>query len=98
MFGDQNGAADGFAELAKFDDNQDGKIDANDAVFSALILLRANGEQATLMDEGIASISLSMITPIDQRLIGGDLVATSHFTRDDGSIATVGEVLFDVKA
>ncbi|WP_412778012.1 hypothetical protein [Thalassospira lucentensis] len=98
LFGDQNGAADGFAELAKFDDNQDGKIDANDAVFSALILLRANGEQATLMDEGITSISLSMITPIDQRLIGGDLVATSHFTRDDGSIATVGEVLFDVKA
>ena len=98
LFGDQNGAADGFAELAKFDDNQDGKIDANDAVFSALILLRANGEQATLMDEGITSISLSMITPIDKRLIGGDLVATSHFTRDDGSIATVGEVLFDVKA
>ena len=98
LFGDQNGAADGFAELAKFDDNQDGKIDANDVVFSALILLRANGEQATLMDEGITSISLSMITPIDQRLIGGDLVATSHFTRDDGSIATVGEVLFDVKA
>ena len=98
LFGDQNGAADGFGELAKFDDNQDGKIDANDTVFSALILLRANGEQATLMDEGITSISLSMITPIDQRLIGGDLVATSHFTRDDGSIATVGEVLFDVKA
>ncbi|HBU98255.1 hypothetical protein [Thalassospira lucentensis] len=98
LFGDQNGAADGFGELAKFDDNQDGKIDANDAVFSALVLLRANGEQATLMDEGITSISLSMITPIDQRLIGGDLVATSHFTRDDGSIATVGEVLFDVKA
>lgn len=98
LFGDQNGAADGFAELAKFDENQDGQIDANDAVFSSLILLRANGDQSTLAEEGIKSISLSMITPLDQRLVGGNLIATSEFERDDGSISSVGEVLFDVKA
>mgnify|MGYP000032171524 CR=1 FL=1 len=98
LFGDQNGAKDGFDELAKFDDNLDGLIDKQDHVFSSLVLLRANGDQLSLSEAGIKSISLSMITPLDQRLIGGDLVAHSRFERDDGSTGQIGEVLFDVKA
>ncbi|NIY75696.1 hypothetical protein HED22_08580 [Thalassospira sp. HF15] len=98
LFGDQNGAKDGFAELAKYDDNQDGVIDENDAVFSSLVLLRADGSQTDLASEGIKSISLTMITPLDERLVGGDLVAKSGFTRADGSQGMVGEVLFDVEA
>ena len=98
LFGDQNGAKDGFAELAKYDDNQDGVIDESDAVFSSLVLLRADGSQADLASEGIKSISLTLITPLDERLIGGDLVAKSGFTRTDGSQGMVGEVLFDVQA
>jgi hypothetical protein len=98
LFGDQNGAKDGFAELAKYDDNQDGVIDESDAVFSSLVLLRADGSQTDLASEGIKSISLTMITPLDERLVGGDLVAKSGFTRDDGSRGMVGEVLFDVQA
>ncbi|WP_114096729.1 hypothetical protein [Thalassospira profundimaris] len=97
LFGDQNGAKDGFAELAKYDDNLDGLIDQQDSVFSSLVLLRADGSQQKLSDAGIRSISLSMITPLDQRLIGGDLVAGSQFERDDGSVGQVGEVFFDVK-
>ena len=38
LFGDQNGAIDGFAELARFDENQDGSIDAQDKIFSQLQL------------------------------------------------------------
>jgi hypothetical protein len=98
LFGDQNGAKDGFAELAKYDDNQDGVIDESDAVFSSLVLLRADGSQTDLASEGIKSISLTMITPLEERLVGGDLVAKSGFTRDDGSRGMVGEVLFDVQA
>jgi len=98
LFGDQNGAKDGFDELAKFDDNLDGLIDKQDTVFSSLVLLRADGDQQSLSEAGIKSISLSMITPLDQRLIGGDLVAYSRFERDDGSIGQIGEVFFDVKA
>ncbi|MEQ8286321.1 hypothetical protein [Thalassospira sp.] len=98
LFGDQHGAKDGFAELAKFDDNLDGLIDKQDGVFTSLVLLRADGRQQNLSEAGIKSISLSMITPLDQRLIGGDLVAESKFERDDGSIGQVGEVFFDVKA
>jgi hypothetical protein len=98
LFGDQNGAKDGFEELAKFDDNLDGMIDATDGVFSSLVLLHADGTQQSLGEAGIKSISLSMITPLDQRLIGGDLVATSQFERDDGTTGSVGEVFFDVRA
>jgi hypothetical protein len=98
LFGDQNGARDGFAELAKYDDNLDGVIDAADGVFGSLVLLRADGSQQNLMDAGIRSISLSMITPLDQRLVGGDLVAGSQFEREDGHLGQVGEVFFDVKA
>lgn len=98
LFGDQHGAKDGFAELSKFDDNLDGLIDQQDGVFSSLVLLRADGSQQGLADAGIKSISLAMVTPIDKRLIGGDLVAQSQFKRDDGSTGQVGEVFFDVKA
>lgn len=62
LFGDQNGAANGFAELAKHDDNRDGRIDAQDAVFDRLRLLRfdAAGKQQTqsLAQAGVAAIEL----------------------------------------
>jgi hypothetical protein len=62
LFGDQNGAANGFAELARYDDNRDGRIDAQDAVFDRLRLLRfdATGRQQTqsLTQAGVAAIEL----------------------------------------
>jgi len=62
LFGDQHGAANGFAELAKYDDNGDGRIDAQDAVFARLRLLRfdAAGHQQSqsLADAGVAAIAL----------------------------------------
>ncbi|WP_073955459.1 hypothetical protein [Thalassospira sp. TSL5-1] len=98
LFGDQNGAKDGFAELATYDDNGDGSIDAQDKVFSSLILLHADGSQSSLADEGITSIRVSAITPLSQRLIGGTLAAKGEFVRDDGSVGTTGEVLLDMQA
>lgn len=98
LFGDQNGAKDGFAELSKYDDNLDGLINEMDGVFSSLVLLRADGSQQSLEDGGIKSISLSLITPLDERLIGGNLVAGSQFEREDGTTGQVGEVFFDVRA
>jgi hypothetical protein len=62
LFGDQHGAANGFAELARFDDNGDGRIDAADAVFDKLRLLRfdAQGRQRlqTLGEAGVSAIDL----------------------------------------
>lgn len=65
LFGDQHGAANGFAELARFDDNGDGRIDAADAadaVFDQLRLLRfdAQGRQQlqTPGEAGVSAIDL----------------------------------------
>ncbi len=70
LFGDQHGAANGFAELAKFDDNADNRIDAQDAVFSGLRLWtdrNTNGsseaaELRTLPEAGITAINLDYQT------------------------------------
>ena len=62
LFGDQNGATNGFAELGKYDDNGDGRIDLQDAVFERLRLLRfdAEGRQhsQSLSQAGVAAIEL----------------------------------------
>ncbi len=62
LFGDQHGTANGFAELSKFDDNKDGRIDAADAIFEQLVLLRfdAQGRQSsqTLSQAGVSAIHL----------------------------------------
>lgn len=62
LFGDQHGAANGFAELSKFDDNKDGRIDAADAIFEQLLLLRfaPQGRQSTqsLSQAGVSAIHL----------------------------------------
>jgi hypothetical protein len=62
LFGDQNGAANGFAELSKYDDNGDGRIDRQDAIFERLSLLRfdAQGRQSSqsLSQAGVSAISL----------------------------------------
>ena len=62
LFGDQRGAANGFAELAKHDDNGDGRIDRQDAIFQRLSLLRfdAQGRQSSqsLQQAGVSAIAL----------------------------------------
>lgn len=62
LFGDQNGAENGFSELAKYDDNQDGLIDAADSVFGRLSVV-TRGEDGSLVlhplsEFGIRSIGL----------------------------------------
>lgn len=63
LFGDQHGARHGFAELARFDANSDGRIDAADPIFDQLSLLRFDdaGRQhlQSLKDAGVAAIELS---------------------------------------
>jgi hypothetical protein len=67
LFGDQNGAPSGFAELAKYDSNGDGMINSYDPVYKALKVyqdMNANGkiesgELSSLEQKGIDSISLA---------------------------------------
>lgn len=65
LFGDQNGAANGYEELRKLDSNGDGVIDARDHDFDTLLLFKDDGDGQSRTDElqtlsaaGITSISL----------------------------------------
>jgi hypothetical protein len=62
LFGDQHGASNGFAELSKYEDNRDGRIDLHDSIFAHLSLLRfdLHGQQhrQSLSDAGVSAIDL----------------------------------------
>ena len=62
LFGDQHGASNGFAELSKYDDNSDARIDRQDSVFEQLSLLRFDAQgrqqQQTLAEVGVSAIHL----------------------------------------
>lgn len=63
LFGPKSG--DGFAELANFDDDNNGWIDSNDSIFKQLRLWKPNEEDGTLVnleEVGIGAISLQSIT------------------------------------
>lgn len=104
LFGDQNGAAGGFEELRKHDDNRDGRIDAADPVFKNLMLFSASGLRPgeapdilrPLSSESIAAILLDSEVR-NERVSGGNLVARSGtFVRNDGSTGEVADVKVNV--
>ena len=79
LFGDQNGADNGFNELAKYDDNNDGIIDQFDGIYDELTLwvdYNKNGtvdyqngttkELKSLKDANITEISTTFTTQTDE--------------------------------
>lgn len=97
LFGDQHGARNGFVELSKFDDNQDGRIDAQDAVFQQLSLLRfdAAGRQhsQSLAQAGVSAIRLDA-RDVQIALGAYDEVAQlGHFEFTDGRTGTAADLL-----
>lgn len=97
LFGDQHGASNGFAELSKYDDNQDGRIDAQDAVFSRLSLLRfdQNGQQhsQSLSEAGVSAIELRAQN-VKQALGAYDEIAQlGHFEFSDGRSGQAADLL-----
>lgn len=102
LFGDQNGAANGFDELAKFDDNGDGVINAEDSVFARLQLFRmdADGTQhlKSLEDAGVKSIDLSY-RDTAEALNRYDVIAQlGQFEFADGRTGTAGDVLLGYRS
>jgi hypothetical protein len=99
LFGDQEGDANGFAELAKHDDNGDGVIDARDAIFEKLRVVHdKNGdgvtgmdEMSTLRDVGLRSISLAREAYEREDAHGNLIRERANITRDDGSVSKVYE-------
>ena len=98
LFGDQNGARDGIAELAKFDDDKNGIIDSRDAIFNSLQLAFGNGRVEALADWGIVRINLSQADYHDREITGGREVARFGFDYADGRRGTGADILLETTA
>ncbi|MFO6466238.1 calcium-binding protein [Jannaschia sp. KMU-145] len=102
LFGDQTGHTHGFLALAEHDANDDGVIDAADAVFADLVIwqdLNADGisqavEMRGLAEIGITSISVQAATT-SYWVEGNEIRYESSFIWDDGSIGVVGDAFFE---
>jgi hypothetical protein len=103
LFGDQNGSANGYDELAKLDSNKDGTIDAKDAAYRELQVWAdldgdgkvGNGELKSLEEAGVTSISTQYTGTVGEKQdqYGNDISLESTFTRNvDGEEKTLKTV------
>ncbi|MEQ8192103.1 MAG: hypothetical protein ABRQ39_29335 [Candidatus Eremiobacterota bacterium] len=100
LFGDQNGAEDGFMELAKFDSNNDSVINRDDPVFKDLKVMIVTGKNSELysLDRlDISEISLAGKNKAGFYNNGNYIKETTNFKRSDGSQGITGEVFFRYK-
>ena len=105
LFGDQRGAANGFEELRKLDNNSDGVIDSNDPVYELLKLFKDDGDGKTeegeligLREAGIASISLGYDNVNIHAAGGNQLAQIGAFQRTDGTKGTAADALLNYLA
>ncbi|MDP1903945.1 MAG: hypothetical protein Q8M09_06845, partial [Pseudomonadota bacterium] len=95
-------AADGYAALAEWDDNKDGRIDANDAIWANLKIWRdtdgdgysANGELHALSAFGIQSLSLANTTGNVSDGQGNTRTHLGSYTRAGGAGRQMGDFVF----
>ena len=99
LFGDQHGASNGYDELSKFDDNQDGVINNLDAVFSRLRLFRPGSDDTiSVAEAGIRSINLKYLNT-DIALNTYDRISqVSSYERNDGSSGATADLLLGLRA
>ncbi|HET9640091.1 MAG TPA: putative Ig domain-containing protein [Allosphingosinicella sp.] len=99
LLGLKAGARSSLEALATLDSKRDGKIDSGDERFADLKVwndrngngVSEAGELASLSDHGIASIGLTAQPTGGEVEIGRNMVvATSAFTRQDGSTGVIG--------
>ncbi|SUO92211.1 hypothetical protein [Suttonella indologenes] len=96
-------AANGFAASAEFDDNGDGKIDAQDAVFEQLKVWRdlnqdgisQEGELFTLAELDITSLNLAHLETNNRQGKGNTIARTGSYTDSEGKEHLMGDLLFD---
>ena len=96
-------ASSGFTALAEYDDNKDGKIDGNDAIYTLLRIwqdsdgdgIASAGELKQLVDLGIVSIGLSYSNTGVTDGANNIQVRTGTFTLADDSSRAVGKYLLN---
>ncbi len=105
LFGDQNGAANGYEELRKLDSNQDGVINRLDKDFSKLVLFRDNGngiqeegELIGLKEAGISEISLGYRNVHQAAKGGNSLAQMASFRWLDGRTGQTADAILNYLA
>ena len=98
---DGSNAVHGYAALAEFDSNSDGKVDAQDADFAKLKVWRdlnqdgvsQDGELFTLAEVGVQSLNADY-QDVNQRLGNGNTIAQKgSYTTADGETRDMGDLL-----
>ncbi len=100
LFGNMDGYANGFEKLRQHDENGDGVIDEQDAVFEELRLwVESNGngvceanETLSLKDAGIKAINLHYANTREEDGKGNLIGQMGNFTRTDGSQGAAADV------
>ena len=98
LFGDQNGALNGFLELAKLDQDKNGIIDFKDPMFSKLLLFKdinqngksEKGELIPIYKAGITSINLNYLK-LKTTYSSSILKALSTYEKDNGKRGIIGD-------
>lgn len=105
LFGNTQGHANGFEMLAAHDENGDGVIDENDAIYDQLRLwveknedgVCESDETMSLREAGIKSINLGYQDVREDDGKGNLIGQTGSFTRDDGSSGYAADVWLQEK-
>ena len=90
-------AKGGIDALSDLDSNSNGIIDANDAQFSSLKFLKADGTLVSLQDAGISQIILQYNEVSNADEHGNVMVKSASFVKTDGSVHQYGELLELIK-
>jgi hypothetical protein len=101
LFGIQHGAANGFEELKKFDDNRDGAVDGQDSVFSRLRALRRQPfgfEVLTLSQLDVRSIFTAYQNQGKELGSGDEIFQQGSFRRGDGGVGSAVDVGLSLRA
>ena len=97
LFGDQNGSKDGIEELKHYDENNDGKINEKDSVFSSLVLINADRNPKNLTQAGIDSIDLTRLEKAGFTSSGDRIKDGLKVDMLDGSTRNALDVFFQYR-
>ncbi|MEM8843147.1 MAG: hypothetical protein AAGD47_15375, partial [Pseudomonadota bacterium] len=100
-----NETTDAFSDLAQFDDNADGVIDFQDAIWLEMAVWRdlnsdgqtQDGELLSMQDAGVARINLDRVET-DFDVNGANVAAVGSWTHVDGTTRDAWAVFFDTTA
>ncbi len=99
LFGDQNGAANGFLELARFDDDASGTIDSRDSLFSKLLIASIGDGGAlqarSLASAGVKSLSLAYRDVNEQGAYGNKIAQRGSFETANGEHRSAVDALLN---